>query len=98
MTVQDIKGIIKDFDDQWKQEYEDTTPLQSNTAQTDPVDKGKDRVETQTQDIEDTSEEEPMKKKMKVTNPSGEIKLTANDYDQIIVRIRDRMSDTFQVM
>ena len=59
MTAQDIEGIIKDFDAQWKQEYEDTTPLQSDTAQTDPVDKGKDRVDTQTQDVEDTSEEEP---------------------------------------
>ena len=29
---------------------EDTTPLPSGTAQTDPSDKGKDKVETQTPD------------------------------------------------
>ena len=39
-----------------------------------------------------------MKKKQKVTKPSGEIKLTADDYDQIAVRIRDRMSDTFHAI
>ena len=39
-----------------------------------------------------------MKKKQKVTKPSGEIKLTVDDYEQIVVRIMDRMSDTFQAM
>ena len=50
MTVKDVKGVIKDFDDNWKQALEDTTPLPSGTAQTHPSDKGKDKVETQTQD------------------------------------------------
>ena len=50
MTAKDIEGIIKDFNDDWKQALEDTTPLPSGTAQTDPSDKGKDKVETQMQD------------------------------------------------
>ena len=98
MIAQDIEGIIKDFDDQWKQEFEYTTPLQLDTAQTNPFDKNKDKVETKTQDAEDLLEEEPKKKKQKVTKPSGEIKLTPHDYEQIAARIKDRMSDTFQVM
>ena len=50
MTVKDVEDVIKDFDDDWKQALEDTTPLPSGTAQTDPSDKGKDKVGTQTQD------------------------------------------------
>ena len=48
MTSKDVEGVVKDFDDEWKQAFEDTTPLQSDTAQTDPS--GKDKVETQMQD------------------------------------------------
>ena len=50
MTSKDVEGVIKDFDYEWKQAFEDTTPLPSETAQTDPSDKNKDKVETQTQD------------------------------------------------
>ena len=50
MTARDVEDVVKDFDDEWKQAFEDTTPLPSETAQTDPSDKGKDKVETQTQD------------------------------------------------
>ena len=50
MVAKDVEGVINDFDDEWKQAFEDTTPLQSDTAQTNPSDKGKDKVETQTQD------------------------------------------------
>ena len=49
MTTQDVEGVTKYFDDQWRQEYEDTTPLPSDTAQTDPLDKGKDQMGTQMQ-------------------------------------------------
>ena len=31
MTMQDIENVIKGFDDQWRQEYEDTTPLPMET-------------------------------------------------------------------
>ena len=51
MIAQDVADVIKDFDDDWKQALEDTTPLPSGTAQTDPLDKGKDKVGSQTQDI-----------------------------------------------
>ena len=50
MTVKDVEDIVKDFDDEWKKAFEDTTPLPSDTAQRDPSDKGKDKVETQTQE------------------------------------------------
>ena len=50
MTAQDVEDVIKDFDDEWRQALEDITALPSGTAQTDPSDKGKDKVETQTQD------------------------------------------------
>ena len=50
MTAWDVADIIKYFDDEWKQALEDTTPLPLGTAQTDPLDKGKDKVGSQTQD------------------------------------------------
>ena len=46
MTAKDVEDVIKDFGDEWKQALEDTTPLPSGTAQKDPSDKGKDKVET----------------------------------------------------
>ena len=49
MTARDVEGVTRDFDDQWKKEYEDTAPLSSDTAQTEPQDKGKDKPDTQTQ-------------------------------------------------
>ena len=48
MTAKDVEGVVKDFDDEWKQAFEDTTPLPSDIAQTDPSDKSKDKVGTQT--------------------------------------------------
>ena len=36
MTAKDVEDVVKDFDDQWWQEYEDTTSLSSDTAQKDP--------------------------------------------------------------
>ena len=50
MTMKDVDVVIKYFDDDWKQALEDTTPLPSSTAQTDPSDKGKDKMETEMQD------------------------------------------------
>ena len=50
MTAQDVADVIKDFDDEWKQALEDTTAPPSGTAQTDPSDKGKDKVGSQMQD------------------------------------------------
>ena len=41
MTMQDVEDVIKDFDDEWKKALEDATALPTETAQTDPVDKGK---------------------------------------------------------
>ena len=56
MISRDVEGVIRDFDDQWKQEYEDAAPLSSNSAETEHQDKDKDNVDTQTQ----SSTEEPL--------------------------------------
>ena len=32
MIVKDVEDIVKDFDDEWKQYFEDTTPLPSETT------------------------------------------------------------------
>ena len=76
MTAQDIENVIKGFDDQWRQEYEDTMPLPMETAQTDPPEKGKEKLDTQAQgttevppprekrkDLPEESAETPMTKK-----------------------------------
>ena len=47
MTMQEVENVIKGFDDQWRNEYEDTTPLPMETDQTGPPEKGKDKLDTQ---------------------------------------------------
>ena len=47
MTVQDVENVIRGFDDQWREEYEDTTPILAETAQTGPPEKGKDKLDTE---------------------------------------------------
>ena len=47
MTVQDVENVIRGFDDQWREEYEDTTPIPAETAQTGPPEKGKDKLDTE---------------------------------------------------
>ena len=49
MTIQDVENVIKGFDDQWRQEYEDTTPLPMETDQTDSPKRGKEKLDTQAQ-------------------------------------------------
>ena len=47
MTMQDVENVIKGFDDQWRNEYEDTTPLPMETDQTGPPETGKDPLDTE---------------------------------------------------
>ena len=62
MTAQDVKDVIKDFDDEWKKALEDATALPTETTQTDPVDKGKDKEGPQ---MKDTAEGPPSAQKRK---------------------------------
>ena len=56
MEARDIEGVIRDFDDKWKQEYEDTAPLSSDSEDTEHQNKGKDKADIQMQ----SSTEEPL--------------------------------------
>ena len=50
MIAQDVEDVIKDFDDEWKKALEETTTLPAGTVQTDPSDKGKDKVGSKKKD------------------------------------------------
>ena len=56
MEARDVEGVIRDFDDQWKQEYEDTASLSSDSEDIEHQNKDKDKADIQTQ----SSAEEPL--------------------------------------
>ena len=111
MTVQDVEDFIKYFAEEWKKALEDATAVPPGTGQTDPMDKGKDKVGSKETDAEEVlpqaqkrkdAEEVPpnaqKRKKAKATKPTLETALTDDDYDQIAARLKEEMKDTFQAM
>ena len=112
MTAQDVEDVIKGFDEEWKKVLEDATVLPPGSAQTDPSDKGKDKVASQTKD---TAEAPPLtqkrkdaeevslgapkkKKKTKASKEPTETVLKEDDYEFIATRLQDAMKESFQAM
>ena len=111
MTTQDVEDVIKDFDDEWKKSLEDATVLPTGTAQTDPVDKGKDKEGSQMKDTtevpssaqkrkdaEEVPLDAPKKKKSKASKLALETILTDDDYEQIAIKLKEETQDSFQTM
>ena len=114
MTAQDVENVIRGFDNQWQQEYEDTTPLPTGSAETDPMEKGKDKMDTQAAGTEEAplpgvKRKKPAggpaevattkkKKKHKATKPASQATLTDEDYELIATRTSDVLKDTLDAM
>ena len=100
MTAQDVEDVIKDFDEEWKKELEYATAgtIPTDTAPTDPLDKGKDKVGSKRKDAVEVPPAARKKKKFKASNPATHIALTEDDYDLIAARLKEEMWDSFQVM
>ena len=111
MTAQDVEDVIKYFDEEWKKALEDATVAPPGTGQIELVDKGKDKVSSQTKDIaevppltqkrkdaEEVPPGAPKKKKTKASKEPTETALKEDDYELIATILQDAMRDSFQAM
>ena len=114
MTAQDVKDVIKEFDEEWKKELEDAMAgiVLADTALIDPLDKGKDNVGSKRKyavevppaaqkrkyAVEVPPAAQKKRKQFRSSMPTTETALTEDDYDLIAARLKEEMRDSFQAM